>query len=196
MASDRQIQANRRNAQRSKGPQTKEGKAKSSRNALKHGWTAERMLLDDENAEHFEALCDELRSELKPVGLREEMCVDRLAQTQWRSMRVPGYEAAILKWIKQADDHPVMHYKFKRSALLDFVLRSDAFAKLGRHEAHLCTASSRDLGTARHPATRAPGSSSGRSSARCEKPRASHHRSHRPASHATHWRSHRRTCVA
>ena len=137
MASDRQIQANRRNAKRSKGPQTKEGKAKSSRNALKHGLTAERMLLDDENAEDFEALCEQLRSELKPVGVREEMCVDRLAETQWRLMRVPGYEVAILKWIKYADDRPVLDYEFKRSALLDFVLRSDAFAKLGRHEAHL-----------------------------------------------------------
>src|SRR5690349_21003780 len=87
VASDRQIQANRRNAQRSKGPQTKEGKAKSSRNALKHGLTAERMLLDEENAEDFEALCGQLRSELKPVGMREEMCVDRLAETQWRLMR-------------------------------------------------------------------------------------------------------------
>jgi hypothetical protein len=137
MATNRQLEANRRNAKRSTGPKTEKGKAMSRRNALKHGLTAERMLLDDENAEHFEALCEQLRLELKPVGVREEMCVDRLAQTQWRLMRVPGYEVEILKWIKYADDRPVLSHEFKRSALISFVLSADAFGKLARHEAHL-----------------------------------------------------------
>jgi hypothetical protein len=37
MASEKQIAANRRNALRSTGPVTREGKARSSRNALRHG---------------------------------------------------------------------------------------------------------------------------------------------------------------
>ena len=37
MASEKQIAANRRNAQRSTGPKTAAGKLKSSRNALRHG---------------------------------------------------------------------------------------------------------------------------------------------------------------
>src|SRR4051794_15045422 len=37
MATDKQIEANRRNAQKSTGPRTPAGKAKCSRNALKHG---------------------------------------------------------------------------------------------------------------------------------------------------------------
>jgi hypothetical protein len=37
MPSNRQIEANRRNAQRSTGPRTAEGKVRSSRNALRHG---------------------------------------------------------------------------------------------------------------------------------------------------------------
>src|SRR5262249_42653240 len=103
MATDRQLEANRRNAKRSTGPKTEKGKAMSSRNALKHGLTAKRTLLADEDAEDFEASREQLRSELKPVGIREEMCVDRLAQTQWRLMRVPAYEAAILEWKKRGD---------------------------------------------------------------------------------------------
>jgi hypothetical protein len=37
MTSDRQIEANRRNAKLNTGPRTKQGKAASSRNALRHG---------------------------------------------------------------------------------------------------------------------------------------------------------------
>jgi hypothetical protein len=37
MASERQIEANRKNAKRSTGPKTPQGKAKSRRNALFHG---------------------------------------------------------------------------------------------------------------------------------------------------------------
>jgi hypothetical protein len=93
------------------------------------------MLLDDEKVEHFEALREQLRLELKPVGVREDLCVDRLAAVQWRLMRVPGYEAAILEWIKQSDDNPAMYrYNF---GLLAVAFPKDGFAKMDRHEAHL-----------------------------------------------------------
>src|SRR5947208_1307226 len=46
MASARQVEANRRNAQRSTGPRTPAGKARSRRNALKDGLTASTLLLD------------------------------------------------------------------------------------------------------------------------------------------------------
>jgi hypothetical protein len=45
MAPDRQIAANRENAKRSTGPRSEAGKARSARNALKHGLSAEHVVM-------------------------------------------------------------------------------------------------------------------------------------------------------
>ena len=44
MTSLQQIEANRRNAQNSTGPRTEAGKQRSSRNAVRHGLTAETVI--------------------------------------------------------------------------------------------------------------------------------------------------------
>ncbi|MFO0907345.1 MAG: hypothetical protein U0794_03110 [Isosphaeraceae bacterium] len=51
MATLRQIAANQRNAQRSTGPRTEEGKAASRRNALQHGLTGQGVVVPDDEAE-------------------------------------------------------------------------------------------------------------------------------------------------
>ena len=60
MATAKQAAANRRNAANSTGPRTKPGKARSSGNALKHGLSAEQVVMLDENPAAFEALRSEL----------------------------------------------------------------------------------------------------------------------------------------
>jgi len=46
---ERRTSANRRNAQRSTGPKTQEGKALVSRNTVKHGFLSRETLLPDED---------------------------------------------------------------------------------------------------------------------------------------------------
>src|SRR5277367_597468 len=54
MSSAAQIAANQANAQLSSGPKTPEGKAKSSRNALKTGLTGRTIMLAKDQAEIYE----------------------------------------------------------------------------------------------------------------------------------------------
>ena len=96
MASKKQMEANRRNAKKSTGPKTEEGKAKSSLNALKHGLTSLRVWLDEEEEQDFREFRRGLLDELEPVGSLETQFVCRIAAQMWRLARVPGMEAELL----------------------------------------------------------------------------------------------------
>jgi hypothetical protein len=97
MTTQAQRDANRRNAQKSTGPKTPEGKAKSSRNALWHGVTAETLVLPDETAEAFEELYLDLVRAYGPADAAEEALVERIALGQWRLRRVWRAEAAAFR---------------------------------------------------------------------------------------------------
>ena len=55
MTSLRQIESNRRNALRSTGPKTEAGKQRSSKNAVRHGLTAETVIEPLEDPEDYKA---------------------------------------------------------------------------------------------------------------------------------------------
>ena len=72
MTSEKQIKANRNNAQKSTGPKTAEGKEIVRYNALGHGLRAETvLLLPGEDSEELSNLSEQLRTELEPVGALE-----------------------------------------------------------------------------------------------------------------------------
>ena len=66
MTSSKQIQANRENAKKSTGPRTEAGKARSRRNAWKHGLTAETLIIPGEDAADFNELRASLIEQLEP----------------------------------------------------------------------------------------------------------------------------------
>ena len=66
MASPAQITANRVNAQYSTGPTSVEGKARSARNARKHGLTSTRLEIADDDRPVFAQMEANLRAETAP----------------------------------------------------------------------------------------------------------------------------------
>ena len=87
--SEKQLQANRRNAAKSTGPKTPEGKARSRRNALKHGLLADQVLITDgdgaEDPHDFHALLDQFYADHQPASALEKMLVERIAALQCRA---------------------------------------------------------------------------------------------------------------
>ena len=97
MATAKQAAANRRNAAKSTGPRTKSGKARSNRNALKHGLSAEQVVMLDENPAAFEALRSKLFEHYQPTDPVAEHLVEQVAACIWRLRRVPEIEAGIFE---------------------------------------------------------------------------------------------------
>jgi len=95
--SARRLEANRRNARRSTGPRTPDGKARVSGNAVTHGLLAKHaVVLPMESAEEYTTFAESLRAELKPVGLLEGERVDQIIACLWRQRRLGRMEAGIL----------------------------------------------------------------------------------------------------
>jgi hypothetical protein len=92
MTTQRQINANRRNAKRSTGPATEAGRARSSRNALKHGLTAREFTIDEREANALAAFLDDIVEVLGPVGALEDELAQRVALCSWRLRRIARLE--------------------------------------------------------------------------------------------------------
>jgi hypothetical protein len=92
MTSFRQIDANRRNARKSTGPTTEQGKHRSRYNAVRHGLTAETVISALEDAEDYKAfeaaiIADydaQSAVEREPVLRLASCCGDCAAPRQWK----------------------------------------------------------------------------------------------------------------
>jgi hypothetical protein len=88
--SQARLAANRQNAQRSTGPNTPEGKARSRENALKHGFAAEVLTLPDENVILDEAFPGDTNSTSPSFP---EWLIDQVALLSVRLDRLHEVEA-------------------------------------------------------------------------------------------------------
>ena len=92
MSTEAQILANRRNAQKSTGPRTPQGKAAISQNAIKHGLLARQDVITSESQAEFDLYRAQILAELNPLSPMESMLAERIVTLSWRLKRVGRFQ--------------------------------------------------------------------------------------------------------
>jgi hypothetical protein len=141
MPSERQVKASRQNGALSHGPVTPEGKARSSRNAVKHGLTAKYHVIADEDQQEFNQLLNAFLHDHQPEGQTELDLVQAMAVASWRLRRVRAMETGLFNRglaeakdrLKRAFDRLQPH---ERKACV-FSYDTDEFATLARYEGRI-----------------------------------------------------------
>ena len=106
MTSLRQIESNRRNAEKSTGPKTQKGKARSSQNSLRHGLTAETVIEPLEDPADYRAFEEAVTTAYDAETAVERELVLRLASLLWRLRRATSVETGLLQIQCEASTAP------------------------------------------------------------------------------------------
>ena len=116
--------ANQQNALKSTGP----GNSTVTKyNSLKHGLTAEAVLIRGESEEAYKELAEGVREQLMPQGAIETEIVDQIILCFWRLRRVPLAEQAVGDHITKFDNDP----KWVE------IFQNDSFGEITRHESRI-----------------------------------------------------------
>src|SRR5262252_1417286 len=96
MISEKHSAAARANGALSRGPKTPEGKARSARNALRHGLLANSVLLTGEDPERLRSLFEGYIERFQPQDDAEFSLVEQMVSATWRLNRATTIETHIL----------------------------------------------------------------------------------------------------
>jgi hypothetical protein len=96
--SDKQLDANRRNAQLSTGPRTPEGKARSAMNGFTNSFTGLTEVMTREDALARQVFIKDYIADWAPQGAIERQMATTLALDNWRLNRIKSVEENIFAW--------------------------------------------------------------------------------------------------
>ena len=103
MATQAQIDANRRNAANSTGPRTEEGKATVARNAVTHGFYCHHLILPGEDESELQALRQSLYARFDPIDDLEKLYAERFVVAAWKLRRLIASDQKCLSYMRVTD---------------------------------------------------------------------------------------------
>jgi len=132
--SSKRREANRRNARKSTGPRTPEGKARSSMNAVKHGLLSREVLVKGESEKDLVTFRKRLVSALAPLGELETLFAERVVSSAWRLRRCLRVETGVFKEEMDNRFDPLAKEGDPGLAFIRDGNGANAFTKLSRYE--------------------------------------------------------------
>jgi hypothetical protein len=133
MSSKKKIEANRRNAQKSCGPRTIEGKRIASQNARKYGFFCTNTLLADEDPREYFVLARGVVEHHMPNGTFESEIVINIIHTLWQLRRANLIDTELFAMYRFYDNEQLGI----GTAFANDAGQTNSFSKLIRYEAHL-----------------------------------------------------------
>src|SRR5947209_5049905 len=112
MLSEKQLAANRANAEKSTGPRTEAGKERSKLNACRHRLTGQVTTMTEPDRAAFNKFMDGIVTHWSPVGPMEIQLAQRIAHDSWRLNRAAAIEDNLFamgvghRGGNFCDDHP------------------------------------------------------------------------------------------
>jgi len=79
------------------GPRTPAGKARSSRNAVKHGLRSCALVVPGEDVQDCESFLTETMGSLQPRGRAAEELAHQIAETMWMSRRFVSWQGVLAR---------------------------------------------------------------------------------------------------
>jgi hypothetical protein len=142
MTSELKSATSRANGAKSRGPKTAEGREKSSRNSLDHGFCSKKtILLECENAGEFQTMLGDYAATYQPGSPVEEGLVNEMVACRWRMLRLRLIETALIDSEmdreppeSETTDNPAYQLAFAFRRLVD---DSRAISLASRYESRL-----------------------------------------------------------
>jgi hypothetical protein len=152
MTSMKQIEANKRNAMRSTGPVSEQGKSRSRCNAVRHGLTAETVIGTLEDAQDYKAFEAAIIADHDAQSAVERELVLRLASLFWRLRRATLMETSLFD-IQASHVHSLRQGRTKPHATLCARNLERAEADFSWQDSHKVDVTERetDRSKERHP---------------------------------------------
>jgi len=140
----RKIESARANGAQSSGPTTTEGRQAVALNAVRHGLTAQTVILKNESLEEYQAELQRYLDHFQPQGVPEEHLVRQLAAAAWRLARYAGVESGLLndkmdsqaKWVNR-ERRDISENQRVAIAFDSLVDHSPSLSLVNRYEARL-----------------------------------------------------------
>ncbi|MFN3325897.1 MAG: hypothetical protein ACK5AZ_20560 [Bryobacteraceae bacterium] len=141
------------NTPNKRGPKTPEGRQRSSQNAIRHGLTAEQVVMPYESLSDFDALEAAVTDELQPETEIERQLVSDLVNYRWRLDRIVRIETATFdlkighqqRWVER--EYPEADADIRLALAFENLADGPALKLLDRYEARFRRAYDRTLRT-------------------------------------------------
>jgi hypothetical protein len=107
MSTQKQIDANRENAQKSTGPTSTDGLKRSALNSTVHGFTGQTLVLSDAEKAPYEAFVQQMRNEFNPCTAESRELLQNYTDLRWSIQQITVQQNTILAIMNAITQHHI-----------------------------------------------------------------------------------------